>query len=497
MTALVCTITNAGAAALLDAGGGGTAAVHIAAVGLSAAAVTVAPTIIALAGEFTRLDTISGVAVDDQTVHLTARDLGTDSYVVRSIAVYLDDGTLFAVYSQAAPIFEKAGLSSFYLAVDLKLSPGQATLVEFGDANFALPPASETVKGVASLATIVEALAGAVADKIITPAAMAAVLDNYVAADRLGVINGVATLGPDGKLLLSQRPPIDLIDVWPVASEAAMLALAGATVGDFAVRADSGLVYVLQAAPPNVLANWLEISTPAPVSSVNGKVGTVMLTAADVGAAPAGRSIGTSGLATGGGSLVGDRVINVPAASQAQAEAGAANDVALTPLSIANIIIALAGKVPPMRSITGAGLATGGGSLEADRVLTVAIASAIDVLLGLANDRAITPAGLAGMPKSLTPNGYYAFPGGFMLQWVQVRQTYFYEESIAVTFPIAFQSVVLPIVAMGYTATYSQVRDLWPQQQGEPNLTGCTIMLQSDDGRDIRLDGFNLLVFGK
>jgi hypothetical protein len=33
----------------------------------------------------------------------------------------------------------------------------------------------------------------------------------------------------------------------------------------------------LQAAPPAVLANWLEISTPAPVSSVNGKVGAVVL----------------------------------------------------------------------------------------------------------------------------------------------------------------------------------------------------------------------------
>jgi hypothetical protein len=208
MTALVCTVTNAGAAALLDAEGGGTAAVRIAAVGLSAASVTVAPTIIALGGEFKRLDTISGLPIDDQTIHLTARDLDGDAYTVRSIAVYLEDGTLFAVYSQPAAIFEKAEVSTFYLAVDLKLQPGQATLVEFGDANFALPPASETVKGVAYLATMAEALAGAVADKIITPAAMATVLANYVAADRLGVINGVATLGPDGKLLLAQRPVI-------------------------------------------------------------------------------------------------------------------------------------------------------------------------------------------------------------------------------------------------------------------------------------------------
>ncbi len=497
MTALPMTITAAGQAALLDAEAGGTAAVHIVRAGLTASNFVAAPTLTALPGEFKRLDSIAGLPIDNATVHLTIRDDSADAYTVRGIGLYLADGTLFAAYSQATPILGKADVSTFYLAVDLVLLAGQAALVQFGNTNFLNPPASETVKGVASLATIIEALAGAVDNKIMTPKTMAAVLANYVTAAQLGVANGVATLGPDGKLLISQRPPIDLIDVFAVPNQAAMLALAGATPGDFAVRADNGLVYVLQAAPPNVLANWLEISTPAPVSSVNGQVGTVVLTAADVGASPAGRSIGTAGLATGGGSLVADRVITVSAASQAQAEAGIANNVALTPLSIANIITALAGKVSPLRSITGAGLATGGGTLEADRILTVAIASAAEILLGLANDKAITPAGLADLPKSLTPNGFFALPGGLMLQWVQVRQTYFSEDSIAVTFPMAFQTIVLPIVATGYNAAYSNVRDLWPQQQGEPWLTGCTIQLQSDDGRDMRLDGFNLIVIGK
>jgi hypothetical protein len=104
----------------------------------------------------------------------------------------------------------------------------------------------------------------------------------------LGAAGGVATLGEDGKLALAQRPPIDLIDVWPVASEAQMLALPEATAGDFAVRSDNGLVYVLQHPPASDLANWLEISTPAPVSSVNGKVGAVGLGAGDVGAVPPG-----------------------------------------------------------------------------------------------------------------------------------------------------------------------------------------------------------------
>jgi hypothetical protein len=141
---------------------------------------------------------------------------------------------------------------------------------------------------VLELASLAEALAGLVADKAITPATMGQTLAGYVRMSELGAAGGVATLGEDGKLALAQRPPIDLIDVWPVASEAQMLALPEATAGDFAVRSDNGLVYVLQHPPASDLANWLEISTPAPVSSVNGKVGAVALGAGDVGAVPPG-----------------------------------------------------------------------------------------------------------------------------------------------------------------------------------------------------------------
>ncbi len=490
-------LTDAGRAALVDAGAGGTSAVRITEVGLTASAILVAPTLTALPGEFKRLDTISGIAADATTVHLLMRDSSADVYNVRAIGLYLADGTLFAVYGQAYEILGKAEVSTFLLAADLRFLPGEAALVQFGDATFLNPPATESVKGVAYLATLVEALAGAVTDKIITPATMAAVLANYVAADQLGIAGGVATLGPDGKLLLSQRPPIDLIDVFAVADQAAMLALAGATVGDFAVRADNGLVYVLQAAPPDILANWLEISTPAPVSSVNGKVGTVVLTAADVGAAPATRQIATGGLALGGGSLAADRIITVPAASRAEAEAGIVGDKALTPFAIANILAQLAGKVSPLRAVTGAGLVTGGGDLTADRALEVAIASAAEIFAGLINDKAVTPFGLASLPQSLTPNGYYAFPGGFMIQWVQVRRLFTVEQVVPVAWPISFQSIVLPVVAMGHNDIFSNTRDLWPQRQGEAWLNGCNIMLQSDDGQAMRLDGFDLIGFGK
>lgn len=494
MTALVCTVTDAGAAALVDAAEGGTTAVRITEIGLSANVVTIAPTLIALPGEFKRLDTVAGEPVDDTTIHLTARDLDDSTYTVRTIALYLDDGTLFAVYGQADPIFEKAAVSTFYLAADLKLEPGQADLVEFGDANFLIPPASETVKGVAFLATATEALAGAVADKIITPATMASVLAHFVNIDQLGVASGVATLGVDGKLALAQRPPIDLIDVFAVADQTAMLALS-ATVGDFAVRADSGLIYVLQTLPASTLGNWLEISTPSPVSSVNGKVGTVVLTPADIGSPPNARTISGGGLVTGGGSLAADRTLTVAAASAAEALAGVISNKAVTPAALADILTLLASKAASGVSVTGGGLVSGGGALTANRVLSVIAASAAEVAAGVLDDRAVTPLGLAGAPRSLTPNGFYVFPGGLWLQWVQYRYLILSEQAIGVAWPQTFPAGVLAGAATGWLAGANNNCDLWPQLVA-PDRYGCAIQLQRDDPNDLRLDGFDVIMLG-
>lgn len=494
MTALSLTITDAGRAALVAAAG--TAAVTITEAGVSASVIVAAPTLTALPGEIKRIAAVSGEAVDVTTVHLTIRDSSTDAYDVRAIALYLDDGTLFAVYAQPDPILGKAEVSTMFLACDLTFVAGEADLVQFGDANFTDPPASESVKGVAYLATIAEALAGAVADKIITPATMKAVLDNYVAADQLGVPDGVATLGPDGKLALAQRPPIDLIDVFPVADEAAMLAL-DATSGDFAVRADTGLVFVLQATPATLLANWLEISTPAPVSSVNGKVGAVLLTPADIGAVPATRAITGAGLLAGqGGNLLADRIFNLVAASAAEAVAGAIADKVVTPASLATILAQLAAKASAAGTVTGAGLVSGGGALSANPVLSVLAATAADIQAGTSNTLAVTPAGLAALPRSVTPNGYAVLPGGLIVQWVRYRGIITTESTFFVSFPTTFPTVALPVAITGYNADFSISRDLWPQLLGTPTTSGCVVQTQSDDGRDMRIDGFDLIVLG-
>ena len=48
---------------------------------------------------------------------------------------------------------------------------------------------------------------------------------------------------------------------YPVADEAAMLALTGAAVGDIAVRADDSKKYMLTALPASEAANWVPLPT--------------------------------------------------------------------------------------------------------------------------------------------------------------------------------------------------------------------------------------------
>lgn len=60
---------------------------------------------------------------------------------------------------------------------------------------------------------------------------------------------------------------------------------------------------------------------------------------------PTSRTIATAGLATGGGDLSTGRTITVTAASQAEAEAGTASGVVMTPLRVKQAIDALAGGI--------------------------------------------------------------------------------------------------------------------------------------------------------
>lgn len=99
-----------------------------------------------------------------------------------------------------------------------------------------------------------------------------------ISIDSIAIPNGIATLGPDGKLSSDQIPPSTITDTFVVASQAAMLALTAQT-GDVAVRTDLNKTFILRGTDSTVLANWQELLTPTDtVTSVNGQTGAVTIT---------------------------------------------------------------------------------------------------------------------------------------------------------------------------------------------------------------------------
>lgn len=299
------TLTAAGLDALVDAQNGATDAITVAEVGLSDAAVTAAPTLVALPGEFKRIAAISGTTISETVIHMTAQDSSPDIYDLRSFALYLSDGTLFAAYGQADPIISKASVLNLQLAFDVAFQDGIAGDIEFGNATFLFPPATETVRGVAEIATQEEVDAGTDDERFVTPLKLATIL-----AELLGGF-GSATEVVEGVIELATQAEVDA----GTDDQRAVTPL------KLAVR----LAPLLVAIANEVAARIADVDAEAAMRiSEDGALGSLItaLTA---------RTITGSGLASGGGSLAASRVINVAAASIAQLLAGTATNVALTP----------------------------------------------------------------------------------------------------------------------------------------------------------------------
>lgn len=99
----------------------------------------------------------------------------------------------------------------------------------------------------------------------------------------------------DGKLPSSIIPQIAITDTFVVSSQAAMLGLSAAQVGDIAVRTDLNKSFILKSEGYSTLSNWQELLTPTDaVTSVNGKTGAVNITLNELG----GVSTGTFALHT-------------------------------------------------------------------------------------------------------------------------------------------------------------------------------------------------------
>lgn len=174
MPALQFILTTAGKNAIVNANNTGTNPITIAKVGIGSASWTPTAAATALNTEIKKLTAVGGGAVADDTIHVTANDSSTDAYTVREIGLFTADNILVAVYSQADAIIVKGAGTVALIATDLVITGVPAGSVTVGDTTFDYPQATETVKGVAEIATDAEVTAGTDNERIVTPAKLAA-----------------------------------------------------------------------------------------------------------------------------------------------------------------------------------------------------------------------------------------------------------------------------------------------------------------------------------
>lgn len=383
--AYTLTITTAGRDALVDAQNGVTEAIQISEVGFSNSKFIVSPTLTALPSEVKRVSSVSGTSISATVIHMTAQDASDDAYDVCGFGLFLSDGTLFAVYSQLDPIVSKTPPLNLQLAFDVAFQDAIEGDVTFGNATFLFPPATESIKGVAEIATQAEVNAGADDERFITPLKLATRLAEAFGAitDATETVKGVAELATQAE---TNAGTDDARIVTP-------LKLAGA------------LAPVLQQ-------------------------------------------------------------IFDEAMERAAADMALANDIAAEATARQGADASLEADISAVeaRTITGGGIATGGGSLSQSRVISVAGASAAQAIAGTAANVALTPASLGPISKSLGTSGYCTIPTAdpantLLVQWG--RFTANSNGSTSVSFPIAF-STAYSVVTDGTSDTSTNAQDNYP-----------------------------------
>lgn len=288
MAALALKLTDAGLAAVQGASGSDPVAIsHL---GLTSTPFDYAPTLVALPGEFKRLEVASGIAAAANITHLTAYDTSADVWAITGFGLFMSDGVLFAVFTSPTVIMNKAQLAFGLMAFDLAFDSDLAANISYGNAVFAYPPATEASRGVARIATQTRVNAAADgeddAETIVTPRTL---------RERLGSL--MATVN---------------------ASLEALATSLNATLGN--------LGQTLNAAIGNEAAARGDADT-----ALQGQVATLR-----------NRTISGGGLVTGGGDLSQDRTFTVTEATAQEITAGTAADKVVTPRRLGPIGMMLA-----------------------------------------------------------------------------------------------------------------------------------------------------------
>lgn len=168
--ALNFVITNVGRAAIANAGTLGP--VVLSTIQIGNAGYTPLPTQTALQAPIKSITPSGFSNPAPDTIHFTVSDETTDTYTCQEIGIITSTGILFAVYSQTSPIILKVSTTAAFFAIDLVITgipPGSYTL---GGVGFSYPPATQTVKGVAFIATQGVVDSGIDASQIVTPSTL-------------------------------------------------------------------------------------------------------------------------------------------------------------------------------------------------------------------------------------------------------------------------------------------------------------------------------------
>lgn len=131
-----------------------------------------------LEAEFKRFDAISGGAVGDNVLHVSARDASSESYIVHEIGLFTESGTLFAVCSDELPLIQKSARSQALLSIDMAVVGFSAESIVLGDTNFLNPPATTTTAGVVYLASDSDIEEGTSISKVVTAKALKNAIGN-------------------------------------------------------------------------------------------------------------------------------------------------------------------------------------------------------------------------------------------------------------------------------------------------------------------------------
>lgn len=195
--------TNAGIAALIDEQHTGTNARKVVALGLSPAPLTFVKDMTALPQEVKRLTMVGGMNVASNQLAIAARDESQDVYTVRSFGLYLDDGTLLAVHTQADVFVEKSASAVFLLTVDALIDEAEidANAIKFGDVLFTSPPATDNTLGVVRVGTTPEVTAGKIGGPVIVnPLTLSKAFEEKL-VDATEKIKGLALVASEDQVL--------------------------------------------------------------------------------------------------------------------------------------------------------------------------------------------------------------------------------------------------------------------------------------------------------